>query len=351
MAEVGEHVVLAVHGVAHRSPADFADEVAVLSEHLAPRVVRPVFWGDLGAGDADRAFPVSAGAETLDKNTGLAGAVNDTTAQIAARVDGPVPEPTVAIVRDVLGEAEAQGNAIGDPALQSALADAVVLASPSGTAALPDGEHGLLRSVRGGLRRIVSAVDSRLDQISPEAFMDGMRHAIARTVRDVEAYERHGPAIRARLDEAYRADARRAARVDIVAHSLGGLVAVEWLFGAAAGDGATAPDERRIDTLVTFGSQVSLFCEVRGLEGANGFAAPPPVPVPVTLELRHWTNVWHNLDPLAFAVAPVLEVTGRDGPVMVDEYRLDVGGLPSSVAFHTIYWRDERVLNWLPRIL
>ena len=143
----------------------------------------------------------------------MAGAVTDTTARIAAQVDGPVPEPTVAIVRDVLGEAEAQGNAIGDPALHSALADAVVLAPPSGTAELPDGEHGLLGSVRGGLRRIVSAVDSRLDQISPEALMDGMRHAIARTVRDVEAYERHGPAIRARLDEAYRAvRGRRGAR-------------------------------------------------------------------------------------------------------------------------------------------
>jgi hypothetical protein len=348
-----DHVVLAVHGVAHRTPADFSDEIDLLASDLAPRLVRPVFWGDLGPGDASNAFPDPASATMLDKNADLADAVDETAARIAARVDGPVPDATVAVVRSVLDDAARAGTRIEEPVVSEALADAIVLAPPSGSAALPAaGDHGgVLDSVRLGLRRIVSAVDSRLDQLSPEALVDGARRTIARTVRDVEAYERNGDAIRARLDAEYRAVAASAERVDIVAHSLGALVATEWLFGASAGAAATRPDERRIHTFITFGSQVSLFCEVRGIEGAIGVVHPPPTPVDLTLPLRRWSNVWHILDPLAYAVAPVLRVTGHDGPVTIDEYKLDVGRMPTSASFHTIYWRDERVLSWLPRVL
>src|SRR4051794_851454 len=123
-------------------------------------------------------------------------------------------------------------------------------------------------SVRSRLRRLADAVDA----LSPESFAGGFRRTIAKTVRDVEAYERNGESIRARLDTAYRANRDDAERVDVLAHSLGGLVAVEWLFGAGAGEseGATPPDERRMHTLITFGSQVGLFGELRGLEGSGG---------------------------------------------------------------------------------
>src|SRR6185503_16198606 len=99
-----------------------------------------------------------------------------------------------------------------------------------------------------------------------------------------------------------------AERVDVVAHSLGGLVAVEWLFGAVAGADATPPAERRVHTVITFGSQVGLFAELRGLEGPAGRVARPPAPIALTLALRRWCNVWHALDPLAFAASPVFAV-------------------------------------------
>jgi hypothetical protein len=300
-AATDAHTVLVVHGVTHRTPDDFRAEIAELADRLAPRRVEPVFWGDLGPGDVQDAYPVAAAATELGKDTAAANT------------------PTTTVVREELDNAAASGT--------------------------------IFESVRGGLRRIVSAVDARLDQVAPETLTDHLRHSIARTVRDVEAYERNGAAIRARLDAAYRAAVDEAERVDVIAHSLGALVAVEWLYGAPAGADASDAAARRVDTLVTLGSQVALFCEVRGLQGATTTAMPPPIPVPIALPLRRWANVWHTLDPLAFAAAPVLEVTGRDGPVPIDEYRLDVARVPTSASFHSAYWRDDRVLSWLPRVL
>jgi hypothetical protein len=273
----GEHVVLVVHGVAHRTPADFQDEIDALNPALAPRAIVPVFWGDLGPADATASFPVIEGSIAIDR---------------------------------------------GD-------------------------DDDADSSLRARLRRITDAVDA----LSPESFATGLRRTIARTVRDVEAYESNGESIRARLDEAYRTARGDAERVDVVAHSLGGLVAVEWLFGAPAGNGATAPGERRIHTLVTFGTQVGLFCELRGLQGPPGTIALPPAPISLTVALRRWCNVWHALDPLAFAAAPAFTVAGRDGPVGIEDYRLPVHGVPESAAFHTAYWRDLHFGAWLDRTL
>jgi hypothetical protein len=272
MAE-GEHVVLVVHGVANRTPADFQDEIDALTPALAPRRVVPVFWGDLGSADAIASFPVVEGSIAIESDD---------------RDDS---------------------------------------------------------SVLGRLRRLTDAVDA----LSPESFAAGLRRTIARTVRDVEAYERNGEAIRERLDAAYRDARADAERVDVLAHSLGGLVAVEWLFGASAGAAATTPAERRIQTLITFGTQVGLFCELRGLEGPPGVVALPPVPIHLRLALRRWCNVWHALDPLAFAAAPVFAIEGRDGPVGIEDYRLPVHGMPASAAFHTAYWRDLHFGAWLDR--
>jgi len=257
------------------TPADFDAEIEALTTRLAPRVVLPVFWGDLGPGDVQAAYPDAADAIELDKD----------------------PDP----------------------------------------------------AARAGWRRLMDAFDAGLDQLAPEALISSVRRAIARTVRDVEAYERNGAAIRARLDEVYRSVAG-AARIDVIAHSLGALVAVEWLFGAPAGDDAVDPARRAIHTLVTFGAQVAVFGEVRGFQGADTVVTPPE-PIALALALERWSNVWHTLDPLAFAVAPAVAVTGPGGPVGVEEYRLDVGRVPTTASFHSIYWRDERVLTWLPRIL
>jgi hypothetical protein len=269
----GEHVVLVVHGVANRMPADFQDEIDALTPQLAPRRLVRVFWGDLGPSYAVASFPVVEGS--------------------------------IAIEHDDHDDS----------------------------------------SVLGRLRRLTDAVDA----LSPESFAAGLRRSIARTVRDVEAYERNGEAIRTRLDEAYRRARDEAERVDVLAHSLGGLVAVEWLFGASAGNDATEPAERRIQTLITFGTQVALFCELRGLEGPPGVVALPPAPISLTLALRRWCNVWHALDPLAFAAAPAFEIEGRDGPVGIEDYRLPVHGMPASAAFHTAEWRDLHVGAWLDR--
>lgn len=92
-------------------------------------------------------------------------------------------------------------------------------------------------------------------------------------------------------------------RVVVLAHSMGGNIVHDLL-------GHFRPD-LTVDVLVTIGSQVGLFEELKlfgasdpdvsGAEG--GRAATPP-------NVRHWLNVVDRADPLAFRAAPVFDRVG-----------------------------------------
>ena len=239
---------------------------------------------------------------------------------IAERTGEEVPVATDALVRDVLAEAARDGRALAADEIADAVAETVVLTGPTGSADLGADEPGVFSHVRRGLRNVVDAVDRNVDEFSHDKLTAllrekgaGLTGTIASTVGDVLAYQRNGDEIRERLDRAYRDAASIGEPVTLLAHSLGGLVSVEWLLGApVAGNDATPPDERRVATLVTFGTQVSLFCELHGLLGAAGVTDNvPPVMLPIAVD--RWINVWHALDPLAFVMAPVLAIEGADG--------------------------------------
>jgi hypothetical protein len=358
--------VLVVHGIGNRDRAAFDQAVTTVAEALAPRRVLPVFWGDLGPDAAFGCLPAVGEGRALDDDVAAdIGAADDRGEELASRVHdlleartgAAVPATTDALVRDVMAEAVRDGRTLAADEIADAVAETVVLTGPAGSAELGADEPDVFSRVRRGLRNVVDAVDRNVDEFSQAKLTEllrekgaGVAGTIASTVGDVLAYQRKGDEIRGRLDEAYREIAATGEPVTLLAHSLGGLVSVEWLLGApVAGDSATEPGERQVATLITFGTQVSLFCELHGLLSAAGVTDNvPPVTLPIAVD--RWINVWHALDPLAFVMAPVLAIQGPDGhEVPVEDRRLDPQGIGFSLGHHSSYWRDERFLRWLAR--
>ncbi len=360
-----QHVVLVVHGIGNRDRTQFERELAGLRGWLWPREVRPVFWGDLGPEGELASMPpgkgsmsIGAGALSIPNDQHVDDITSATVERIRDRAGADVPNETRALVHRVLREASDSGGALESEALPQALAEAVVLTGPAGTPALrtADEDDGILDTVRSGLRRIVDAVDQGLDGLPTDAVAthlrnhaEGVGRTVARTIGDVLRYTAEGAAIRGRLDAEFHRAREEAHRVDLLAHSLGGLIAVEWLLGASVdGDRPSVPAERSVHTLVTFGTQVALICELRGLIDARGLVrAPNKLP----LRVRRWCNVWHTLDPLAFLVSPVLQVLTDEHSTEVEDFRLDLSGVPTDLGFHSSYWHDERFLAWVAREL
>jgi hypothetical protein len=359
-----DRVVLVVHGIGNKIAANFLNDVVPLINAVAPREGRPVFWGDLGPDDVFGSMPGAGdGMEIDDEATGTStdsrlarssALVEHTTALLSERTGEAVPDATKEVVRDVLDGAARDGQPLTSTGIAHALADAVELTGPVGSAHLGDTGGNILGRIRRGLRDVVDSVEGSVDRMSTETLSgllrdrgSGLARTITRTIGDVLAYQRSGDMIRARLDAAYQIARSEGAEVDILAHSLGALVTVEWLLGATVdGEHAVAPDDRRIGTLVTFGSQVSLFCEIHGLMGHAGLTSRE-APVELPIKVERWINVWHALDPLAFLIAPVLRVPG----IEIEDRRLDPDGLGVSLAAHSSYWHDPRFLAWIGRTL
>ena len=381
-------VVLAVHGVSNRSLDGFRKVVSGLAGRVGRTLdvdMREVFWGDLApAADVelrsiptpDDANPLSAGSRsTGDRGTGVAlpatGApppeapdevVDDlvarTVAQIEARALDRPDEATVAAIRQAVDMAAAEGKWLGVQAdLADALAQVVMTAEPAGTASV---DRGVIGRVRNAVGQVITTFDREAAKLVGKTLQQSLRGAeaglsktIASTLGDILAYDgaEHGERIRGRLDEAYEA-VREQGPVHVVAHSLGALVTVEWLLGAPTvrGDGkpCVPPEERQIGTLVTFGAQVSLFCELHGLLGSSGDLPGDRLP----LQVAAWHNVWHQLDPLAFVMGRVLSI--GDGAVRVTDHRLDLASVPTSpgdLGFHSSYWNDDTFGEWLTGLL
>ncbi|HEU5149975.1 MAG TPA: hypothetical protein VFU19_05730 [Iamia sp.] len=363
-------VALAVHGVSNRSEDAFARTVAALSVAAGrgPDGIVPVFWGDLGpdgplasvpgAADASvlpvppapaaafAAAPAAPGAGPEEEALARAAATGDAVIAALAGRDALTPEAEEA-VRTATTEAAAAGWSLAlHPSVAPLVADAVIARERTAVGAFSFDPR---RAITGVLRRIQDAVTDILVREMREREA-GLGGTIARSLGDVLVYDGLGPQIRGRLDTAYRAARAGGRPVDLVAHSLGALVAVEWLLGAPAEpvDGvATPPAERTIRHLVTFGTQVSLFAELQGLVGPDGTHAPGPGPRALPLAIASWTNVWQELDPLAFVMGRVLRVEGPTGPVPVVDHRLTQEGIPTDLGFHSSYWTDPRFARWL----
>ncbi|MGW0994543.1 hypothetical protein ACWD5V_14750 [Streptomyces sp. NPDC002523] len=150
-----------------------------------------------------------------------------------------------------------------------------------------------------------------------------------RFLGDVLVYQRHREAIHARvrksIDSVDPALGRTPERpVRVVAHSLGGVIAVDM---------AIAATPLWTSSLLTFGSQAAFFhaCDPRGGQ-ILPYSGNQPVALPPSL--ARWTNLWEPLDMLAFVAAGVFQL--HDGSTPID---ISVPHAASTgVWTHSSYW-------------
>lgn len=373
-----QSTVLVVHGVSNRDPVAFKREVQKLGDAVGEPGLEwaAVYWGDLAPAVTDLVcVPTSedrvdlpgltqqgiaqAGsipAESLAAPREPVSLVAERASQLVQERAGELPAPDVqAALATAVGSAGGPQQSVR-PEVASVLADIVVSWPPSGTGS---SEAALLGPLTSVLAHVAQHVDEEVGKAVGNAVQTVLRggessvdRLAAKTVGDVLAYEAEGAKIRGRLDAAYAAASGE--RVHILGHSLGSLVAAEWLLGAdvARENGApTEPAGRHIDTLVTFGSQVSLFAELHGLRTAAGRQMPQALPVAFTGKIQQWINVWHQFDPLSFVMRRVILPQAKpveDLRVVLDHIPRDLAELATA---HSSYWTDPRFAAQLTHVL
>ncbi|GAA3768684.1 hypothetical protein GCM10022403_000370 [Streptomyces coacervatus] len=379
--------VFVVHGVANRDREEFTAAVSVLAAAAGVDMV-PVHWGDLGAQDRfiDAALPVHqtgpdglrdgeapqplpAGpftaallGETIDEGRQLSQVDAALRAQLAAANDaedeglrdgagqGLDPDLVVEFVREAWADtewlsrtADAQLLREAGRALAHALLDETTPGSDDPYGGLRGGEADSDSRLRSLVRRRLDDLD-RVAGAAVQAMGARLNHAVrsrfgpgtTRFLGDVLVYQRHRDAVHARvreiIDEVDPGLGRTPARpVRIVAHSLGGVIAVDM---------ATATVPLWTESLVTFGSQAAFFhvCDPRGGQ-LTPYGGSLPVELPASL--NRWTNLWEPLDVLAFAAAKVFRL--HDGTAPVDVL---VDHQPGTGMWtHSAYWNLPAVAS------
>ncbi len=360
--------LLIVHGVGNRSEVAFRETTAFLQQGLADdyRLVH-VFWGDLGGVGAHLdetlpgIFPGASARPTGTRAQAVAGET-DAAAIIAAIVTGQPAAATNAvrssadeqIIRKATVEAVRATRFIKDEddvALLHSVAELVVAALGDPSATHAAGPTGI--AVRAGcsdkIASVIQAADALIGKITGQlggtlnqVLRKKMAMPVALTLGDVVRYHQNRAAIHQRLFETLDAEApgwgTRAQPINVMAHSLGGLLVLDAALGA----------ERRtlhVNRLVTFGSQPAFFHVMAPRDGLPHYEKGKRVRLPDSI--GHWTNLWHRMDLLAFVAQPVFEL--HDGRDIVE---IDVTSTSSEIAavngwLHGCYWRSAQLLNVL----
>lgn len=377
--------VFVIHGIGARNRLAFTDQATDLGRR-AGFTAHPLYWGDLGAHSAFVELTIPGGAgevrdEPTDADDGvpaiaafLAGGsgVTDETRdaglppEVLAAALGTlaesevrdVPASDAAAVETALREAWPTTTwlaTVEDPVLLAAVGAALTrpLTEPAvpiagGTASgaddgdeIRDGGDGGDGEVRGlGIGGFVRRRLDDLDRVVGAAFgaaagrvnthfRSTLGPRLSEVLGDVLVYQRHRQEIQARVhamiaevDPALGRDAEHP--VDVVAHSLGGVIAVDM---------ATTDEPLWIRTLVTFGSQSPFFhvCDPRGGElkpyDGTGLVQLPP-------SLAAWTNLWEPLDVVAFIAARIFQLHDGSSPIDRAVPHLASSGLWT----HSAYW-------------
>ena len=377
--------VFVIHGIGARKPKGFADQAAELGRR-AGFTAHPVYWGDLGARSAFVELTIPGGAtEVRDGPAGADEVVPEIAVFLASGPgadevrDASLPPEVLAAALDVLASTEIRDvpptdavevetalreawptttwlAKVGDPALLAAVGSAV--ARPLTEAAVPGGGSGANDETSGGYE-IRDGTEIRADEVRGLGVGGFVRRRLedldrvvgaafgaaagrlnthlrstvgprlTEVLGDVLVYQRHREEIQARVraviadvDPALGGDAEHP--VDVVAHSLGGVIAVDM---------ATAEEPLWIRRLVTFGSQSPFFhvCDPRGgvltpFDGTGLIQLPPSLPA--------WTNLWEPLDVIAFIAAKIFQLPDGSSPTDRAVPHLASSGLWT----HSAYW-------------
>ncbi|MGW1001854.1 hypothetical protein [Streptomyces sp. NPDC002520] len=379
--------VFVIHGVANRDRDGFTAAVADLQAATGISMM-PVYWGDLGADErfVSAALPIrpvtlpraqqSGGLRDANDPPGIS--VPEPLLASALTSDLQVTNQWThveTVVRERLTIEEQQSDSglrntphygdadellaylaeewpktewlsrTDDPLLLfetgQSLAEALIEAGD-----LWADELGSYDGLRAGdedesrLRRLVRNRLCALDRVAGAAIQAAAGHlnnalrtkfgpGTTRFLGDVLVYQRHREAIHARvrksIDSVDPALGRTPERpVRVVAHSLGGVIAVDM---------AIAATPLWTSSLLTFGSQAAFFhaCDPRGGQ-ILPYSGNQPVALPPSL--ARWTNLWEPLDMLAFVAAGVFQL--HDGSTPID---ISVPHAASTgVWTHSSYW-------------
>ncbi|MFF4833244.1 hypothetical protein [Streptomyces sp. NPDC001315] len=384
--------VFVIHGVANREPDEFATAVSALAAAAGVDMV-PVHWGDLGAQDSfidatlptytgpdalrdgeapesvtAEPFAVAAFTETIDEAQQLSQVDAAVRAHLGAGYDGEDeglrdggghrldPEQILEYVREAWADTEWLCRTDDTQLLREtgrALAHSLLDETDPGS---DESYYGLRGRGADGETRLRFLVWRRLNDLdrvagaAVQAVGARLNHAVrsrfgpgtTRFLGDVLVYQRHQDAIHARvrqvIDEVHPDLGRSPARpVRIVAHSLGGVIAVDM---------ATATVPLWTQSLVTFGSQAAFFhvCDPRGGQ-LTPYGGSLPVQLPASL--NRWTNLWEPLDVLAFAASKVFRLHGGTAPVdLAVSHQASTG-----MWTHSAYWGLPSVASVIGEVM
>ncbi|GAA3249862.1 hypothetical protein GCM10010532_096260 [Dactylosporangium siamense] len=181
---------------------------------------------------------------------------------------------------------------------------------------LTDELYGYTRGIGDWLARPFKGVAAWATTRLVERRRGAISDLAAPAAGDILLYQARGGDIRAAIRQAV-ADTR-AARVTILAHSLGGIAAVDLL---------VAEPIAEVDRLVTVGSQASFLYEIGALVSLR---APDPLPD----HFPAWLNIYDPRDFLSYVGAGVF-------PGRVEDQEVDnVQPFPQS---HSAYWSNRYV--------
>ncbi|MEV7393745.1 hypothetical protein [Streptomyces sp. NPDC091215] len=376
--------IFVIHGVGNRDQRDFAATVAAL-EAAAGVPLHPIYWGDLGANDSfvELALPQRrrAGLRDDDSNDPDADEMLTALLEVAAPSwpgslpqsvrqavrdgldtdsgstlrDGPSSPDCERLVLEVLTEEwpntrwlsrtddvallHETGIAIADTVMKEA---EVVWSSLRGPTSDEGGLRALIRRRLNDLDRVAGAAMQAIASRVNHNLRARLGPGATRFLGDVLVYQRHRATIQARIREHIAAvdprlgqDATKPVR--IVAHSLGGVIAVDM---------ATADIPLWTSSLLTFGSQAAYFhlCDPRGGQ-LPVYTGSAPVTLPGSL--ARWTNLWQPLDMLAFAASRVFRLADGSSPDDIPLSHTVSAGLWT----HSVYWSCPELAAMIRKIM
>ncbi|MDX0481430.1 hypothetical protein GOD90_20355 [Sinorhizobium medicae] len=171
------------------------------------------------------------------------------------------------------------------------------------------GAGGFLDRLREGVSRVKNAIPKAGSDIFVNVAREKLNATISRFAGDAFVYLKErgtvaapGTIVKIVLDDLKKAIAAKTdddSKLVVIAHSFGGEIMYDILTHFAS--------DLQVDVLVTVGSQVGLFEEMKLYIASGAVKVPDKVAKPANV--AHWLNVFDTNDVLSFRAAPVFSGT------------------------------------------
>lgn len=306
--------ILIIHGVANRDPNIIQQRANTLQQHLPRTKLIPCYWGDLGAQVSSNIITTKATTLSISEKEILDQAL----ARISDRLDETLIEaeleaylrgPEIAKLRDLIRESD---NAEQD--LGNLIAEAYNL-SPAQLDEIDTlGPRALTRFLEQLERFLRKTLEAKLIATKNTYSEYGFNF-----LGDALKYQKSPEPFWARIRETLGPLGTKENPVDVLAHSLGGVISFDMAMHGALW----------INSFVTLGSQAAFFDEL----------VTPLDDKPLKPTINAWLNFYEPLDFLAYKAA---KFTLHNGLKPVD-----IAIQCDRVFTHGCYWEHPTVLRHL----